>query len=102
MLLDWLFVSWINWASMLKFSLADVRITPVGQQVKVRGVIQQSYADKIMVTSMPVYGVDKEGRSYFISLVFVDEPDQEFQFNAPAGTTSILLDPQGSVLKRGN
>jgi hypothetical protein len=98
--LDWFFDSWINGASIPQFTLSDVRITPAGQQVKVHGVIQQSFADKNLVTAMPVYGVDKEGRSYFISLIFVDEPGQEFQLNAPAGTTSIVLDPQGSVLKR--
>lgn len=98
--LDWFFDSWINGASIPQFTLADVRITSAGPQVKVRGIIHQAYADKNMITAMPVYGVDKGGRSYFISMVFVDEPDQEFQLNAPAGTTSILLDPQGSVLRR--
>jgi hypothetical protein len=49
---------------------------------------------------MPAYGVDKDGHSYFLSFIFVDEPDQEFQLTAPAGTTNILLDPQGSVLRR--
>jgi hypothetical protein len=98
--LDWFFDSWVNGASIPQFTLSDVHITPSGSQVKVRGIVRQSFADKNMVTAMPVYGVNKDGHSYFISFVFVDEPDQEFQLSAPAGTTGILLDPQGSVLRR--
>jgi hypothetical protein len=98
--LDWFFDSWVNGASIPQFTLSDVHIAPANSEVKVRGVIRQTYADKNMVTAVPVYGVDKSGRSYFLSFLFVDEPDQEFQLSAPAGTTSIVLDPQGSVLRR--
>jgi hypothetical protein len=98
--LDWFFDSWVNGVSIPQFTLSDVHIAPAGSQVKVKGVVRQTYADKNMVTAMPVYGVDKDGHSHFISFLFVDEPDQEFQLTAPAGTTNILLDPQGSVLKR--
>ena len=98
--LDWFFDSWVNGASIPQFTLTDLHLAPAGSQVKVSGVIRQKYADKNMVTAMPVYGVDQGGHSYFLSFVFVDEPDQEFQLSAPAGTTNILLDPQGNVLKR--
>lgn len=98
--LDWFFDSWVNGVSVPQFTLSDIHLSPAGSQVKVKGVVRQTYADKNMVTAMPIYGVDKDGHSHFISFLFVDEPDQEFQLTAPAGTTSILLDPQGSVLKR--
>jgi hypothetical protein len=100
--LDWFFDSWINGASIPQFTLADVHLAPSGSQVKVRGIVRQAYADKNMVTAMPIYAVDKGGQASFISFIFVDEPDQEFQISAPVGTTSIVLDPQGSVLRRGN
>jgi hypothetical protein len=98
--LDWFFDSWINGVSIPQFTLENLHIATAGSQVKVSGVIRQTFADKNMVTAMPVYGVDQDGRSYFLSFIFVDEPSQEFQLTAPPGTKNVVLDPQNSVLKR--
>jgi hypothetical protein len=99
--LDWFFDSWVNGASIPRFTLADVRIAPpVGGDVKVTGAIEESHAAKDMVTAVPVYAVDEKGKSHFLAFVFADEAKTEFTLTAPAGTKQILMDPEGTLLRR--
>jgi Peptidase family M1 domain len=99
--LDWFFDSWINGASIPKFTLADVRMAPpVSSSTKVTGTIEESHAAKDTVTAVPVYAVDESGKSRFLAFVFADETKTEFALTAPAGTKQILLDPEGMLLRR--
>ena len=98
--LDWFFDSWINGAAIPRFTLHDVRFSPVGSGLKVKGTIQEEFAAKDMVTAVPLYSVDAAGHSSFLAFVFVDEEKTEFELTAPAGAKQLLLDPENTILRR--
>ncbi|HWZ43348.1 MAG TPA: M1 family aminopeptidase [Candidatus Saccharimonadales bacterium] len=98
--LDWFFDGWVNGDSVPEFSLEDLKMTPAGPRVKVRGAVRQRFADKDLVTAVPLYGQDKDGRLKFLSLVFVDEPLTSFEIDAPVGVKTIVLDPDHTLLRR--
>ena len=98
--LDWFFDGWVNGASVPQFVLDNVRITTTTTAVKVSGAIQQSNGAKDLVTAVPLYAVNAEGKQRFLAFVFADDPKTEFTLTAPAGTKQILLDPEGTVLRR--
>jgi hypothetical protein len=99
--LDWFFDSWVNGASVPQFALTNVRIASTSAGgVKITGAIEESHAAKDTVTAVPVYAVDEAGKSNFLAFVFVDEAKTEFALTAPAGTKQILMDPNGTLLRR--
>jgi hypothetical protein len=98
--LDWFFDSWVNGSSIPEFSLEDVRLTPSGAKVRIKGVVREKYAAKDLVTAVPLYSTDHAGHSQFLGFVFADEATTDFQFQAPAGTKDVLLDPARTVLRR--
>ena len=99
--LEWFFDSWINGASIPKFALADVRMAPMATgSIKITGMIDESQAAKDTVTAIPVYAADENGKARFLAFVFADETRTEFALTAPAGTKQILLDPEGTLLRR--
>ncbi|HWX53510.1 MAG TPA: M1 family aminopeptidase [Verrucomicrobiae bacterium] len=98
--LDWFFDSWVNGASIPELTLQNVRIVPAGSAVKISGAIRERYADKNLVTAVPVYAVGEDGVSRFLAFVFVDEDPTEFSMTGPAGTKTLLLDPQQTLLRR--
>jgi Peptidase family M1 domain len=98
--LDWFFDSWVNDVSIPEFSLENVRVVSAGANTRVTGTIRESYAAKDLVTAVPLYAVDEKGKSQFLAFVFADEPQTAFTLAAPAGTTQVLLDPEGTLLRR--
>lgn len=98
--LDWFFDSWVNGTAVPHFGLDQVRITPAGTKVRIRGVVRESHAANRMVTAVPVYAVNGQGRASFLAFVFVDDPSTTFSLKAPAGTKNLLLDPSNTVLRR--
>jgi Peptidase family M1 domain len=98
--LDWFFDSWVNGVSIPGFSLEDVRVASAGAKTQVNGTIRESHAAKDLVTAVPVYAVDGKGNSQFLAFVFADDPQTTFTLTAPAGTREILLDPEGTLLRR--
>ncbi|HYX52452.1 MAG TPA: M1 family aminopeptidase [Candidatus Limnocylindrales bacterium] len=98
--LDWFFDTWVNGASIPQLALEDVKIVPAARRNRVTGSIRQARCDKDLVTAVPIYAVDAQGKSRFLSFVFVDDPKTDFTLLAPAGTKQILLDPEGMVLRR--
>jgi Peptidase family M1 domain len=98
--LDWFFDTWVNDAAIPQFSLQDVRVVAAGGQVKVSGTIEESHATKDLVTAIPLYAVNEAGKQQFLSLVFADEAKTQFTLTAPAGTKQLLLDPEGTLLRR--
>jgi len=98
--LDWFFDSWVNGASIPRFTLENLKLTPGAAGVKVKGVVREEFFGKDMVTAVPLYAVDKQGKSRFLAFVFVDEEKTEFDLNAPAGTSEVLMDPENVVLRR--
>jgi hypothetical protein len=98
--LNWFFDSWVDGASVPEFSLENVKIAPAGVKWKARGVIRERFADKDLVTAVPIYAQRKNGSLKFLSLVFADEAENEFEIDVPAGTSSLVLDPEGTLLRR--
>ena len=98
--LDWFFDGWVNGVSVPQFTLEDLHITTAARQVKVSGIIRQRFAARDLVTAVPLYGLDANGKSQFLGYVFVDESKTEFTLTAPAGTQDVLLDPENTVLRR--
>jgi Peptidase family M1 domain len=98
--LDWFFDAWVNGTSVPHFTLDGVRIAALGSKVKVRGAVKQSHAADHMVTAVPIYAVDEQGRAKFLGFVFADDQETSFTLTAPSGTKHILLDPEGTLLRR--
>jgi hypothetical protein len=98
--LDWFFDSWVNDVAIPQFSLEKVHITKSGTKAEVTGVIRESFAAKDQVTAVPVYAVDENGKSQFLDFVFADDAETSFALAAPAGTKSLVLDPEGTILRR--
>ncbi len=98
--LDWFFDGWVNDVSIPEFSLEDVRVVSAGAKTQVNGTIRESHAAKDLVTAVPLYAVDENGKSQFLAFVFADEPQTAFTLAAPAGAKQILLDPEGTLLQR--
>jgi hypothetical protein len=98
--LDWFFDSWVNDVAIPQFSLEDVHVAPAGGKVQVSGTIRESHAPKDLVTAIPIYTVDEKGKSHFLAFVFADETETTFNLPAPAGTQKLVLDPDGTLLRR--
>jgi Peptidase family M1 domain len=98
--LDWFFDTWVNDVSIPAFALEDVKMARDAGRVKVTGVIRETNAAKDLVTAVPIYAVDENGKSRFADFVFADEPSTAFTLTVPAGTRQILLDPEGTLLRR--
>jgi hypothetical protein len=98
--LDWFFDSWVNGTAVPHFALDQLRVTSAGTKVRMRGVVRESHAANRMVTAVPVYAVNGQGRASFLAFVFVDDPSTSFSLTAPAGTRNLLLDPGNTVLRR--
>lgn len=98
--LDWFFDGWVNGASVPEFTLENVRFTPLGARIKVHGTIRERFAEKDLVTAVPLYSQGKDGQLKYLATVFADEAHTEFDLTVPAGTKSIVLDPENTLLRR--
>ncbi len=98
--LDWFFDSWVNDVAIPQFSLEDVRVIAAGTKTQVSGTIRESHAPKDLVTAIPIYAVDGKGKQRFLAFVFADETDTTFNLTAPADTQKLVLDPDGTLLRR--
>jgi len=98
--LDWFFDSWVNGTSVPQFTLDKVRVTAESGRTRVRGVIRQSHGADRLVTAIPIYGVDAQGRARFLHFVFADDVNTSFTFIAPAGTRRLELDHGNTILRR--
>ena len=98
--LDWFFDSWGNGTSIPQFELENVHVAKAASGVKVTGSVRESYAAKDMVTAVPIYAVDEAGKQKFLAFVFADDAKVDFSLNAPEGTRQVVLDPEGTVLRR--
>jgi len=98
--LDWFFDSWVNGTSVPQFTLEKVRIAAENGRTRVRGVIRQSHGADRLVTAIPIYGVDAQGRARFLQFVFADDVTTSFTFRAPGGIRRLELDPENTILRR--
>lgn len=98
--LDWFFDSWVNDVAIPEFSLANVKMTPAGTKTQVSGVIREKFAAKDQVTAIPVFAIDENGKQQFLDFVFADDAETSFTLTAPAGVKGVVLDPEGTILRR--
>jgi hypothetical protein len=97
--LDWFFDSWVNDVAVPQLSF-DVHMPPDGAKPEARVIIRQNYAAKDQVTAVPVYAVDGSGKSQFVAFLFADEPETTHFLIFPVGTKQLVLDPEGTILRR--
>jgi Peptidase family M1 domain len=110
--LDWFFDTWVNGTSIPRVDLDDVKMTTpkskagaplsradasdrVGTMVAT-GKLRQTNAPDTLVTSVPLYNE----RGEFIARVFAEGPESTFRVRVPSGTKRLVLDPNGTVLRR--
>jgi hypothetical protein len=62
--------------------------------------VSEEHAAKDMVTAIPLYAVDANGKTSFLDFIFADDVKTTFTLTAPAGTRQILLDPEETLLRR--
>jgi hypothetical protein len=98
--LDWFYEEWINGTAIPRFELGGVRFAPRGGKAVASGRIFLKDAPETMVAPLPIYAVTARGRPVYVGRVFADGPETEFRINVPAGTTKLLLDPYGTVLRQ--
>ncbi len=98
--LDWFYEEWVNGTAIPRFELGGVRFASRGGKTLASGKIFLKDAPETMVAPLPVYAVTPRGRPVYAGRVFVDGPETEFRVSVPAGTTKLLLDPHGTVLKQ--
>ena len=94
--LDWFIDSWVQGAALPHFSLRGVKIAK-GASVSVSGTIVERDAPDDLVTPVPIYAV-VGGRDVLLGRVFVDSAETPFHLTAPAGTSKLLVDPNGTLL----
>jgi len=95
--LDWFLQSWVQGTSIPHLSFRAVKFEPKGNQVEVRGVIEQKSQSPDLITSVPIYAV-AGASTFFVGRVFADGEETSFRLLTPAGTTRILLDPDHTIL----
>jgi hypothetical protein len=94
--LDWFFDTWVNGTSIPKIDLGEVKMTASGGVNTVHGKIRQANAPDTLVTSVPLY--TETGQ--FLGRVFAEGPESTFRLRVPPGTKRVVLDPNGTVLRR--
>ena len=99
--LEWFFDGWVNGASIPQFTLSNVNLaSQTSGKVRAKGVIKEAHASKDLITAVPIFAVDGQGKRHFLAFVFADDPETDFTLTAPAGTKQIVLDPENSILRR--
>jgi hypothetical protein len=98
--LDWFFDSWVNDVAIPQFSLDKVSVTASASKAQASGVIHQNFAAKDQVTAVPMYVVEESGKSRFLGFVFADDAETPFTLTAPVGAKDLILDPEGTILRR--
>jgi hypothetical protein len=98
--LEWFFDSWINGAAIPELTLDHVKLVHAGGRVRATGIVRQTHGPKDLVTAVPVYAVDAQGRQQFLAFIFADDVETDFRLNVPAGTKRLLLDPDSTILRR--
>jgi hypothetical protein len=96
---EWFEQSWVDGTSVPRLGLRGVHIAPRIGGAVASGIIWQRDCPQDFVTSAPIYAV-VGGKSVLAGRVFADGPETNFHLNVPAGTTRVVLDPYGTLLKR--
>ena len=68
-----------------------------GTQAKSPVQVRLGDAPSDLVTSVPLYAVVGR-KNVFLARILADGPETTFHLTAPAGTRSVLIDPNGTIL----
>ena len=96
--LDWFVDSWIDGTAIPRLEVHGVHVATKATETTVTGTIEQRNAPELLITAIPVYAVIPGRSPVFLGQVLADGRETPFRFNAPAGTRSVALDPQGTLL----
>jgi len=97
--LDWFEQSWIEGTAIPQLTIRNVHITPKGAESSASGVVLQKDAPGDLVTSVPIYAM-VGGKSVLVARLFADGPETPFHVRVPLGTTRLVVDPNGTILKQ--
>ncbi len=97
--LDWFFEGWVNGTAVPRFELQDVRIAERGGRTVATGTLRQTEAPRDLVTSVPLFA-QVGPRREFVSRIFAEGEETQFRIAVPAGAVGLLLDPEGTILRR--
>jgi len=95
--LDWFFDGWVNGTAFPHFEVKDARFSTRSGKPTVSATILQLDAPEDLVTSVPVYGVVGDRRTY-LGRVFAEGLETRFTLPAPTGMKRLTLDPYQTVL----
>lgn len=98
--LAWFEDGWVHGTALPQYSIHSLKVVPKSNGVTVSGVLLQKEGPPDLVTSVPLYAVVGH-KAIFLARVFADGPETPFHLTAPAGTRSVQIDPNSTVLTGG-
>jgi hypothetical protein len=99
--LDWFYEGWINGSAIPAFELRDVKFTgkEKSKTTLVTGTLVQDQAPDTLVTAIPIYA-SIGGKKIFLKRIFAEGEETQFRISAPAGTRTLVIDPEQTLLSR--
>ena len=98
--LDWFEEGWVNGTAIPHFQFQGVKFSENGRMTLASGTILEKDAPADLVTSVPVFAQLAGNRRIYAGRVFADGPETAFRIRVPAGTRKLLLDSEGTVLRK--
>jgi hypothetical protein len=65
----------------------------------VTGTLVQNQAPDTLVTAIPIYA-SIGGKNIFLKRIFAEGEETQFRISAPAGTRTLVIDPEQTLLSR--
>jgi hypothetical protein len=99
--LDWFYEGWINGSAIPAFELRDVKFNgkEKSKATLVTGTLVQNQAPDTLVTAIPIYA-SIGGKNIFLKRIFAEGEETQFRISAPAGTRTLVIDPEQTLLSR--
>jgi hypothetical protein len=97
--LNWFYDSWVNGDAIPSFALQDVKYTQKAKATIVTGTLVQEHAPDTLVTAVPIYASIGK-KELFLKHIFAEGEQTAFRLVAPAGTRSLVIDPEQTLLSR--
>jgi hypothetical protein len=97
--LSWFYDGWITGDAIPGFTLQDVKYVQKGKATIVTGTLVQEHAPDTLVSAVPIYASIAK-KDIFLKRIFAEGEQTTFRLLAPAGTRSLVIDPEQTLLSR--
>jgi hypothetical protein len=99
--LDWFVDGWLKGVAVPEIKMDELKIVKkAGSSPHATFSITQKNAPAELVSSVPVYAVDGEGKETLVARVFADGEQSKFRLAVPSSCKRLVLDPYETVLRR--